>query len=223
MKNRQPLRRAVIVATESERAEIERLGEIVAAELNVKELDFVSDQGELVTHQVKPNYRTLGPRFGRLMPRAAAAVQALDPDHAAEAIRGERTIGINLDGSDHTLEPQDLSLVMQPLEGYEVEAEAGRAVALALELDPELAREGTAREVVHAIQNARKQAGLDVSDRISLVLGGDPELLDAAREHERYIAGETLATSVAYGGGSAPVATARIDGRELVVEVERAG
>ncbi len=223
VKNRQPLRRAVIVATESERAEIERLGEIVAAELNVKELDFVSDQTELVTHEVKPNYRTLGPRFGKLMPQAAAAVQALDPDHAAEAIRGERTIGINLDGNDHTLEPQDLSLVMQPLGGYEVEAEAGRAVALALDLDPELVREGTAREVVHAVQAARKQAGLHVSDRISLVLGGDPELLDAAREHERYIAGETLATSVAYGGGSAPVATARIDGRELVVEVERAG
>ena len=172
---------------------------------------------------MKPNYRTLGPRFGKLMPQAAAAVQALDPDHAAEAIRGERTIGINLDGNDHTLEAEDISLVMQPLGGYEVEAEAGRAVALALELDPELVREGTAREVVHAVQAARKQAGLHVSDRISLVLGGDPELLDAAREHERYIAGETLATSVAYGGGRSPVATARIDGRELVVEVERVG
>jgi isoleucyl-tRNA synthetase len=222
VKNRQPLRRAVIVATDAERAEIERLAEIVAAELNVKELDFVSDQAELVTHQVKPNYRTLGPRFGKLMPRAAAAVQALDPDHAAEAIRGERTIGINLGGSDHTLAPNDVSLVMQPLEGYEVEAEAGRAVALALELDPALAREGTAREVVHAIQNARKQAGLDVSDRISLVLGGDPDLLEAAREHERYIAGETLATSVAYDGGSGAATTASIEGRELVVEVKRA-
>jgi isoleucyl-tRNA synthetase len=156
------------------------------------------------------------------MPRAAAAVQALDPDHAAEAIRGERTIGINLDGSDHTLAPNDVSLVMQPLEGYEVEAEAGRAVALALELDPALAREGTAREVVHAIQNARKQAGLDVSDRISLMLGGDPDLLEAAREHERYIAGETLATSVAYDGGSGAATTASIEGRELVVEVKRA-
>ena len=223
VKHRQPLRRAVIVATESERAEIERLGEIVAAELNVKELDFVSDRGELVTHQVKPNYRTLGPRFGKLMPAAAAAVEALDPGHAAEAIRGERLIGINLEGRDHTLEPQDLSLVMQPLEGYEVEAESGRAIALALELDPELVREGTAREVVHAIQNARKQAGLDVSDRISLALGGDPELLAAAREHESYVVAETLATSVAYDGASEPMATASIEGRELVVEVERAG
>jgi isoleucyl-tRNA synthetase len=224
VKNRQPLRRAVIVATESERAEIERLGGIVAAELNVKELDFVSDQAELVTHEVKPNYRTLGPRFGKLMPRAAAAVQALDAGHASEAIRGERTIGINLDGHDHTLEPQDISLVLQPLEGYEVEAEAGRAVALALELDADLVREGTAREVVHAVQAARKQAGLDVSDRIALALDGDPELLAAAREHEGYIAGETLATEVAFeGAGAGTVATTSIEGRELVVGLTRAG
>ena len=86
--------------------------------------------------------------------------------------------------------------MMQPLEGYEVEAEAGRAVALALELDDELRREGLAREIVHAVQNARKQAGLDVSDRIALTLGGDDGLVEAARAHEAYIAGETLATSV---------------------------
>ena len=89
---------------------------------------------------------------------------------------------------------------MKPLAGYEVEAEAGRAVALELELDEELMREGLAREIVHAVQGARKDAGLDVSDRISLTLGGDDELLAAARAHEAYIAGETLATSFALDG-----------------------
>ena len=83
---------------------------------------------------------------------------------------------------------------MEPLDGYEVEAEAGRAVALALELDDELRREGLAREIVHAIQNARKQAGLDVSDRISLTLGGDDGLVEAARDarglHRRRDAGD---------------------------------
>ena len=135
------------------------------------------------------------------MPQVAAAVEALDPSHVAEAIRGERRIGINVDGHEHALEPDDLTLVMQPLEGYEVEAEAGRAVALALELDDELRREGLAREIVHAVQNARKQAGLEVSDRIALTLGGDDGLLEAARAHEDYVAGETLATSVTYDGG----------------------
>jgi isoleucyl-tRNA synthetase len=144
----------------------------------------------------------------------------LDPAHAAEAIRGERRIGVNVDGSEHTLDADDMILVMQPLEGYEVEAEAGRAVALALELDDELRAEGLAREIVHAIQNARREAGLDVSDRIELRLGGDEQLLDAARAHESYIAAEVLAKSVTYDGAE-PDRLARIDGRELLIAVER--
>jgi isoleucyl-tRNA synthetase len=220
VKNRQPLGKAVIVATEAERAEIERLAELVRAELNVKLLEFVSEEGEIVSYAVKPNFKTLGPRFGKAMPHVAAAVEALEPSHVAEAIRGERRIGINVEGAEHPLEPDDMILVMQPLPGYEVEAEAGRAVALALELDDELIREGLAREVVHAVQNARKWAGLDVSDRIRLTLGGDRALLDAARAHQDYVAGETLAVAVAYDGGAGP--SAEIDGRKLMVEVERA-
>ena len=221
VKMRQPLRQAIVVATASERAEIERLGDLVRAELNVKELEFVSEQSELASYEVKPNYRSLGPRFGRAMPQVAAAVSALDPVHVAEAVRGERVIGISIDGSDHSLAPEDMTLVMQPLEGYEVEAAAGRAVALALELDPELRREGLAREIVHAVQNARKQAGLEVSDRISLALGGDDELVEAARAHQDYVAGETLATSLTYDGAGSGARTA-IEGRELRIEVTRA-
>ena len=222
IKNRQPLRKAVIVATEAERIEIERLAELVRAELNVKELEFVSEEGELVTYSVKPNFRTLGPRFGKAMPQVAAAVAALDPSHVAEAIEGARRIGINVDGAEHALEPADMTLVMEPLDGYEVEAEAGRAVALALELDDELLREGLAREIVHAVQNARKRAGLDVSDRISLTLSGDAGLVEAARSHQDYIAGETLATTVAYDGDGLEAA-ASIEGRELAIGIEKKG
>jgi isoleucyl-tRNA synthetase len=222
VKNRQPLARAVIVATEAERHELGRLSDVVAAELNVKDLEFVSEQEELVTYTAKPNFRALGPRFGRAMPQVAAAIEALDPAHVLEATRGERRIGINVDGTEHPLEPGDVTLVMRPLEGYEVEAEAGRAVALALEIDESLRREGIAREIVHAIQAARKEAGLDVSDRIALTLGGDDALLEAARAHEGYVAGETLATSVAYDGDFTRAPAASIDGRELRIGIERA-
>jgi len=190
----------------------------VASELNVKELEFVSEAAELVRYQVKPNYREMGPRFGKLMPKAAAAIEALDPEHVAEAVRGERRIGINVDGAEHELGADDVSLVMQPLDGYQVEAESGRAVALALELDDELRREGLAREVVHAVQNARKEAGLEVTDRISLTLSGDAELLDATRSHEDYVTGETLATSIAYDGAGGEAST--IEGRELRIAIE---
>ena len=216
---RQPLAKAVIVATPAEREEIERLGEIVRAELNVRELEFVSEEGELVSYAVKPNYRSLGPRFGKAMPQVAAAIGALDPGHAAEAAKGQRKIGINVEGSEHPLESEDLLLTMEAIEGYEVEAAAGRAVALALELDDGLRREGLAREVVHAVQNARKEAGLKITDRISLGLGGDADLLDAARENEDYVTGETLATVIAYDASDGEAS--RIEGRELLISIAK--
>ncbi|MEX2106917.1 MAG: isoleucine--tRNA ligase, partial [Solirubrobacterales bacterium] len=219
-KVRQPLRRAVIVANDAEREAIEARADLVTAELNVKELDFVSDEAELVSYTAKPNYRALGPRFGNRMPQVAAAVEALDASHVASVLAEGGEIGIAIDGVDHTLGPDDVTLALQPLEGYEVEAEAGHAVALQLELDEELRREGLAREIVHAVQIARKEAGLEITDRIELILGGDADLIEAARAHQDYLAGEVLATSVSYAEGG-DGASARIDGRELAIGVRR--
>jgi isoleucyl-tRNA synthetase len=220
-KVRQPLRRAVIVANDAERAAIEARADLVTAELNVKELDFVTDTSELVGYSAKPNYRALGPRFGKKMPQVAAAVEALDAAHVAAVLADGGEIGISIDGSDHTLGPDDVTLALEPLEGYEVEAEAGHAVALQLELDDELRREGLAREIVHAVQNARKAAGLEITDRIDLTLSGDPDLIAAAQAHQDYLAGEVLATSVSYDGESGG-AFAKIDGRDLKIGVSRA-
>jgi len=219
VKMRQPLRRAVIVASDAEREAISAQADLVRSELNVKELDFVTEEAELVSYAVKPNYRSLGPRFGKRMPQVAAAVEALDPVHVAEVMAGGGQVGINVDGAEHTIAPDEVTLSLQPLEGYEVEAEAGHAVALQLELDDELRREGLAREIVHAVQNARKEAGLEITDRIELSLGGDEELLAAARAHEAYVGGEVLATSVAYDAGNG--ATASIEGRELEISITR--
>jgi isoleucyl-tRNA synthetase len=220
LKVRQPLRAAVVVAAGDERAAIERLAGTVREELNVRELRYVTQADELGSYEVKPNYRSLGPRFGKHMPQAAAAVAALDPEHVAAALRDGARIGISVDGHDHELGADDLLLAMKPLEGYQLEREGSHAVALELELDEELRREGIAREVVHAVQNARKEAGLEVEDRIALTLGGDEELLEAARDHERYVAGETLAVRVTYGGdGTGEAAT--IEGRRLTIALER--
>jgi isoleucyl-tRNA synthetase len=218
---RQPLRAAVVVAAGEERAAIERLEDLVRGELNVKELRYVSQADELGSYEVKPNYRALGPRFGRLMPQVAAAVGALDPRHVAAALRDGRRVGVSVDGHDHELGPDDLLLAMQPLPGYQLEREGSHAVALELELDDELVREGLAREVVHAVQSARRTAGLQVEDRIELTLGGDAELLDAARRHEPYLAGETLAVAVGYDGASAGDPTT-VKGRPLYIGVRRA-
>jgi isoleucyl-tRNA synthetase len=227
IKVRQPLAEAVVVAAGRERAAIERLTELVREELNVKELRFVTAADELGHHEVKPNYRTLGPRFGKSMPQVAAAIAALEPAHVAAALREGRELGIGIDGREHVLAADDLLLVMRPLEGYSVEREGGHAVALDLTLTSELVREGLAREIVHAVQGARRSAGLQVADRIVLALSGDEQLLAAAREHEGYVSGETLALDVAYDGAAPPSAemvteAVSIDGRELTIALRRA-
>jgi len=217
LKVRQPLAEAVVVAAPGERAAIERFRELVLDELNVRDVRFVADAEELGRWELKPNYRALGPRFGKHMPQAAAAVAALDPAH----VRAGGAIVILVDGREHELEPGDVQMALQPLDGYQLEQAGTHAVALNLELDEDLRREGLAREVVHAVQAARKGAGLKVEDRISLTLGGDPELVEGARAHEAYVSGETLASSVAYDGAEADESVT-IEGRELRIAVERA-
>jgi isoleucyl-tRNA synthetase len=225
VKVRQPLREAVVVADPRERAAIERLEDQVLDELNVKGVSYVEEAEELVSYEVKPNFRVLGPRFGGCMPEAASAIEQLDASATAAALDRGDAVTIEVDGQEERLGPDDLSLVMLPRAGYQLERQANYAVALRLELDDELRREGAAREVVHAIQNARKGAGLQVEDRIDLTLTGDESLIDAVRQHADYVAGETLATNLAFDGAGSEGAhteTARIDGSELGIALRRA-
>ncbi|MFA9399700.1 MAG: isoleucine--tRNA ligase [Acidobacteriota bacterium] len=224
-KVRQPLARAVVVATDSEREAIATQTDLIKAELNVREIEFVTDQSELVSYRVKPNYRSLGPRFGKAMPTVASAVAGLDAERVADTIEDGGEVGINIEGKDHTLGPDDLIMSMEPVAGYQVESESGHAVALALDLDDDLIREGLAREIVHAVQNARKEAGLEITDRIELTLGGDPALLEAAGEHRSYLGDEVLANSISLEAapeeGAPTGSTATIEGRGLNIAISR--
>jgi isoleucyl-tRNA synthetase len=211
IKVRQPLGEAVVVAAGRERAAIKRLEDVVREELNVRRVRFVAAAEELGSYEVKANYRTLGPLFGKDMPRAAEAIAALDPARVAAAMRdGGSTIGIAVAGREHTLTPDDVILTMKAPEGYSVEREGAHAVALDLTIDDDLRAEGQAREIVHAVQNARKSAGLEVEDRIALALSGDPALIAAAEAHRAYLVGETLAVELELTPG-APDATKAMD------------
>ncbi len=223
-KVRQPLHEAVVVADGHERAAIERLAEVVREELNVRRVRFVAAAEELGRYELKANYRTLGPLFGRDMPQVAEAVAALDPARVAVALRdGTGEIGISVAGREHTLSAQDVILTMKAPEGYSVEREGSHAVALDLTLDDDLRREGRAREIVHAVQNARKHAGLQVEDRIELSLEGDPELIEAAAAHRDYLTGETLALSLTDGApGQCFREEAQIEGLNLSIALRRA-
>jgi isoleucyl-tRNA synthetase len=202
IKVRQPLAEAVVVADGREREAIERLSDVVREELNVRRVRFVAAATELGSYEVKANYRTLGPLFGKDMPLAADAIAALDPARVAAAVLagsdggGGGAIGIAVAGREHTLSADDLLLTMRAPEGYSVEREGAHAVALDLAIDDDLRGEGRAREIVHAVQSARKGAGLQVEDRIELALAGDPALIEAASAHRGYVAAETLAVEL---------------------------
>jgi isoleucyl-tRNA synthetase len=166
----------------------------------VRTVRFVAAADDLGEYEIKANYRTLGPLFGKEMPLAAQAIAALDPSAVAAAVRAGNGIGISVGGREHTLSADDVLLSLKPPEGYSVERDGAHAVALELAIDDSLLREGRSREIVHAVQNARKTAGLQVEDRIELLVAGDPTLVEAAREHEGYVTQETLAVNVEYDG-----------------------
>jgi len=187
-----------VVAAGRERVAIESLAEAVREELNVRSVRFVAAAEELGRYEVKANYRTLGPLFGKDMPLAAQAIASLDPARVAAVLRqdaagdaaGEevgdagadarRGIGITVSGREHVLSEADVIMTLRAPEGYSVEREGAHAVALDLTIDEDLRREGYAREIVHAVQNARRSAGLAVEDRIALWLAGDEALMEAA-------------------------------------------
>jgi isoleucyl-tRNA synthetase len=228
VKVRQPLSEAVVVADTRERAAIERLVDVVREELNVREVRFVAAADELSSYELKANYRSLGPIFGSEMPQAAQARAALDADHFARTLREGGTVGISVGGREHSLTDDDVILTMNPPEGYSVERDGAHAVALELEIDESLREEGRAREIVHAVQNARKSAGLVVEDRIALALAGDPALIAAAEAHRDYLAGETLAVELELTAGTPAAAEtmsyseqAEIDGLPLSISLRR--
>ena len=198
IKTRQPLPRVVCVVPQSLERAVEGLRGLLAAELNVKRVDFATSADELVTLEAKPNFRTLGKKFGKDTKLAAAAITALSGDALRAFERGE-PLFVSVGGADHALDADDVTIVRRASGSLVVKESAGYFVALDASVTPELRMEGIAREVVRAVQQARKDAGFAVSDRIVLGVQGDGEVEEAVRAHRDWIAGEVLAREITIG------------------------
>jgi isoleucyl-tRNA synthetase len=212
VRTRQPLARGLVSAPGFAGLPAELVA-LVAEELNVKAMDVLSGDGnDLVDFRVKPNFRSLGQRFGKTTPTVAAAVTAADPAWLAGEMSSVGTASVTVDGSAVELRPDDVIVTQTPRSGWAVAADGGETVALEVTITPELRREGLAREFVRLVQDARKNAGLDVSDRISLWWETtDDELAAALDEHGSLIAGEVLATSYEQGRPQAAGAVEHVD------------
>jgi isoleucyl-tRNA synthetase len=194
VKTRQPLARALISAPGW--AELpDALRREVAEELNVHDVATLHADNELVDVMAKPNFRTLGKRFGSRTALVAAAVTSADPHMFAAAARTGEQFVVMVEGEQLVLQADEVVLSESPRSGWTVAKSGADAVALDLELTEALRKLGIARDVVRQIQDARKTAGLEVTDRISLWwrVGGSPEAAEAIREHARTIADEVLA------------------------------
>jgi isoleucyl-tRNA synthetase len=178
---------------------LDELVPLLAAELNVKRVEFASAGDALVRLEGKPNFRSLGRRFGKRTPLAAQAVAALSHDALAAIERGE-PVAISVEGESHTLSPEDVQVVRRGVGDLVVQEADGFVAALDATVTPELRDEGLAREVVSRVQRMRKEAGFAVSDRIHLQVTGNEELENAMRKFVEYVAGEVLAIDVAIGG-----------------------
>ncbi|GII76867.1 isoleucine--tRNA ligase [Sphaerisporangium rufum] len=204
VKTRQPLGRALVGAARWPSLPAE-LRELIADELNVQALEDLSAfSADLVSFTVKPNFRTLGKRFGSGTKAVAAAVAAADPAALAARIRAGESATVEVDGQEVTLGPDEVIINEQPRAGWAVEtgavgSGAGETVALDLALTPELVRAGLVREVIRLVQEARKTSGLSITDRIDLWWTASGDLADALRAGGGRVAEEVLASTVTEG------------------------
>lgn len=170
-------------------------------EINVKSVEFTGSADGFVTLAARPNFRALGQRFGKLTPTAAAAVRELDQE-SLQAVRDRRSVEVTVGGEAHRLGPDEIDVVEEAVGDWVVRSEGKHVVALDPTVTDELRREGLARELVNRIQRLRRDAGLNVTDRIRLGVAGTEHVRAAALEHESVIARETLAVSVEVTAGT---------------------
>ncbi|MBN1889975.1 MAG: isoleucine--tRNA ligase [Thermoflexales bacterium] len=223
VKVRQPLSRVMVVADPAQKAGIERLVDILTDELNVKTVEFVEREQDLVSYQLLPDNRKLGPKFGKQFPALRAALSALDPVTAAHTLRAGQALQLTLDGQPVELLPDEVLVQATPREGLAVQAEGGVVVALDIHLTPALVAEGLAREIVRRIQTMRKDAGFDLADRIETSYQAEGELAQAIEQWADYIQAETLSLNLEASPAPAgeKVESFKLDGQPVMLGVKR--
>jgi len=197
IKVRQPLPELLIIPKDGrQKTHLESGREFILNELNIKELKYVEDRGEIVLKRAKPNFKVIGSKLGRNMKEAQELISALTPAELDEYEAGK---ALTLDFGDKTYElaAGDLEIFTEDIPGLKIVEENSLTVCINTNLTPELVREGFAREFVNRIQNMRKEAQFDVVDRIRIFLDAPDDLVDTIKNQEEYISRETLTTEIA--------------------------
>ena len=198
IKVRQPLQKIMIpIANEQQKEEILAVASLIKHEVNIKEIQLLEDASDILIKQIKPNFKALGPKFGKDMRFIAAEVQNFTQEDISK-IEKEQQISICINEKNITLELEDVEISSKDIEGWLVANEGSLTVALDVTITEELRKEGVARELVNRIQNARKDLGLEVTDKIKLTILDDQNLQAAISENKEYIMSETLTLKLVF-------------------------
>ena len=197
IKVRQPLNKLMLpVMDNSFTDQFEKIKDLVLNEVNVKEVEYLNDTAGILVKKIKPNFKTLGPKYGKQMKQISAFINGMNQEDIADFEKHEKR-NIEIDGQTIELTLADVEILSEDIPGWLVATEGKYTVALDVTITEELKQEGIAREFVNRIQNIRKESGLEVTDKINLFIGSHPEIDVAVMAHKQYIASQTLATSVA--------------------------
>ena len=198
---RKPLAKVLVpVLDDDVKAHIMRVRDIFLAEVNVKDIEFLHDTAGIITKKIKPNFKTLGKIYGKRMKEIAAAFGELSQEQISAVEHAQGEYVLNLPGGEVVLRKGDYEISSEDMPGWLVATEGTLTLALDIVLTPELRREGTARELIHPIQNLRKESGFEVTDRIHTTIYADGgnfgEIRDSLGEYADYVAGQTLSLSL---------------------------
>ena len=198
IKVRQPLQKVMIpVLDDNQRAEIEAVSDLIKAEVNVKEIVLLDDASGVLVKQIKPNFKTLGPRFGKDMGLISKEIQGFSKDQISQLDK-EGSLNITIAGKNVILTLEEVEITSQDIEGWLVANSNGITVALDITISPALKQEGIARELVNRIQNIRKDSGFEVTDKIKVQLKRNGILEEAILKNEAYIKSETLTSELVF-------------------------
>ena len=196
IKVRQPLQKIMIpVRNAAEREAIELVADLIQSEINVKSIELLDDASDILVKEIKPNFKALGPRFGKNMKAAVGVINSLS-DEQVKSLEAGETLAVEINGEAASIEPNDVLIQSKDIEGWLVANGNGLTVALDIQLDDDLIDEGIAREMINRIQNLRKDAGFEVTDKIILYLSEDVALVKVFEKHQAYIQQETLTTKI---------------------------
>lgn len=226
IKVRQPLQSLMIpVLDESQRETVESMKGLLMNELNVKDINIVSDEEGVLVKRIKPDFKKLGPKFGKAMKAVAAAIQLLS-QHDIATLEREGSIKLNIDGhGEAEITLSDVEIISEDIPGWLVANEGNITVALDVTVTEELRREGIARDIVNRIQNIRKSRGYDITDKINLTFVPSEEVTPVIEAFGEYIGHQVLALTVCEGNcttESEGVETFDIDGTEVTVKITKA-